>query len=182
MDNAFIRFGHGYETGSRGRCEAFDGFTILAAPLHQEGDAYQAAFGPKARETRVFNQQPNGNGGTCYGAFAIKLASREGSGEAGRDLYILMHHGAGREVLKLPQFYDGGALRKAILAMPEREQYSLLFMIWKTANNARSEAQAETRQRWVSAIVQKRIRQKRRNGMVRVEIVAENNIQVVDAA
>ena len=177
MNAAFIRFGHGYEEGSRGRCEAFDGLTILAAPLHQEGEGWRAAFGKEARESRVFNRKPDGNGGTCYGSHAIKFAENEFG-----DLRILMHHGAGREVLAVPRFYDGGDLRAMILALPERLQYALLYTIWQTASNARTEAQGETRQKWVTAIVQKRIRQKRKNGMVRVEIMPENNIQAVEAA
>jgi hypothetical protein len=31
MERAFIVKGHGYETGSMGRCTAFDGFDIIAA-------------------------------------------------------------------------------------------------------------------------------------------------------
>lgn len=166
MTAAFIKFGHGYETGSRGRCDAFDGLTILAAPLHQEGDGWEAAFGSKARESRVFWR--DGGRGTDYGSHAIKLAQNDSG-----DLRILMHHGGGREVLAVPHFYDGGDLRAMILGLPERLQYALLYTIWQAARNAREEAQAETRQKWAEAFAAKRIRKRRRNGMVRIEIMEQ---------
>ena len=82
MDNALIRTGHGYETGSRGRCEAFDGITILARPL--------GGFSNEDRESRVF---PSKDGpGTTYGSHSIALGEREG----GRgELLILMQNGVG---------------------------------------------------------------------------------------
>lgn len=177
MNRAFIKFGHGYETGDRGRCDAFDGFTILAAPLHQDGDGWQAAFGPKARESRVFRRQANGMGGVCYGSHAIKLAE-----DTHGALHILMHHGGGREVLAVHRFYDGGDLRAAILALPERLQYALLYTVWQTASNARSEAQAETRRDWATAVHEKRIRKRRRGGSVMVEIVPQWEIDLKASA
>ncbi len=170
MSAAFIKFGHGYEVSDRGRCEAFDGFDIIAAPLHQEGEGWQAAFGNEAREKRIY-RRANGNG-TDYGSHAIKLAKMSGIPSSG--LYILMHHGGGREVLAVPSFYDGGDLEAAILAMPERLQYALLYTIWSTASNARHEAQKETASKWAQAIADKRIR--RRKG--RVEIVQQWEIDL----
>ncbi|TIX28858.1 hypothetical protein [Mesorhizobium sp.] len=172
-DRAFIRFGHGYETGSRGRCEAFDGFDIIAAPLHQEGDGWQAAFGNKARESRSFPRK-DGRPGVTYSSHAIKLAKFTGESGWSAGLYILMHHGGGREVLAVPSFYDGGDLEAAILAMPERLQYALLYTIWNTASNARHQAQAETARIWETAFKEKRIRQRRATSQraARVEIVS----------
>lgn len=162
MNAAFIRKGHGYATGSQGRCTAFDGFEIVAAPLHREGeDEWQAAFGNAAREARVY-RRASGNG-TDYGSHAIKL------GRMGGDLYILMHNGSGREVLAVPKFYDGGDLEAAILAMPERLQYALLYTIWQAASNARYEAQRQTAETWSTAYVEKRL--KKRRGTNRVEII-----------
>ena len=166
MKSAFVKFGHGYETGDRGRCDAFDGFKILAKPLHQEGEGWKAAFGEKARESRIFNRQPNGNGGTCYGSHAIMLAENES-----RDLFILMHHGSGREVLEVSRFYDGGDLRAMIEALPEQLKYALLYTIWRTASNARKEASAETRHKWATAHLNGHIRKKRRNGGIFIEIM-----------
>lgn len=160
MDSAFIRFGHGYETGSRGRCEAFDGFDVIAAPL---GD-----FDNASRESRIFRRD-NGRGGSdgcCYGSHAIKLAKQRFN----TDLFILMQHGGGREVLRVPAFYDGGALEAAILAMPERLQYALLYSIWKTAAAARSQAQSETGQKYAKAFVEGRLKKRRRQGRVYIEI------------
>ncbi len=162
----FIGKGHGYETGSRGRCVAFDDFTIIAAPLHQDGEGWKAAFGDEARASRVFGRQPNGNGGTDYGSHAIALARREGESKGA--LYLLMHHGGGREVLRIPPFYDGGALDAMILGMEERLQYALLYTLYKTACFARDAAVAETTEEWRSAVEEKRTRKRRGR---RVEVV-----------
>lgn len=173
MYAAFIKSGHGYEVSDRGRCTCFDGFDVIAAPLHQEGEGWQAAFGNEARESRVFRRD-NGRGGTSgtdYGSHAIKLARL--SGTSSGDLYILMHNGSGREVLAVPRFWDGGDLEAHILALPERLQYALLYTIWNTANNARYEAQQATSQKWALAYSEKRIRQRRatKNRAARVEII-----------
>ncbi|MCX8571085.1 hypothetical protein [Aminobacter sp. MET-1] len=159
MHAAFIRFGHGYEQSDRGRCEAFDGFEIIAAPL---GD-----FDAASRDSRIFRR---GTGNAVdYGSHAIKLAKLSGCSGG---LYILMQHGGGREVLAVPSFGD---LEAAILAMPERVQYALLYTVWQTAKNARNEAQDQTAQRWATAYKNKRIRQRRatRTRGPRVEIIPE---------
>lgn len=176
----FVRSGHGYEQGDRGRCEAFDGFDIIAAPLHQYGEGWQAAFGTEARASRVFYRD-NGRGGTSgtdYGSHAIKLARL--SGETRGDLYILMHHGGGREVLRVPEFYDGGDLEAAIIALPERLQYALLYSIFKTASEARTQAQTETRLQWAQAINDGRIRKRRatKTRGARVEIIPQWEIDL----
>lgn len=162
MNTAFVRFGHGYEQGRRGRCEAFDGFDVLANPLGE--------FDHAARESRVFRRD-SGNA-TTYASHMIKLAKLTNTS---RGLYILMHHGGGREVLAVPSFYDGGVLEAAILAMPERLQYALLYTIWQTARNAREQAQSETTFLWSKAFAEKRIRKRRatRTRGARVEIIPE---------
>lgn len=162
MHAAFIRFGHGYEQSDRGRCEAFDGFEIIAAPLGE--------FDTASRDSRVFHRS-SGNDVT-YASHAIKLAKLSGCSGG---LYILMQHGGGREVLAVSSFYDGGDLEAAILAMPERVQYALLYSIWHTARNARYEAQEQTAQSWATAYKEKRIRQRRatRTRGSRVEIIPE---------
>lgn len=171
MQNVLIRTGHGYEVSDRGRCEAFDGFEIIAAPLHQDGEGWQAAFGNEARESRIF-RRPDGRGGergTDYGSHAIKLAKMPHDSA----LYILMHHGGGREVWRIPEFYDGGDLAEHIIALPERLQYALLYTIYNMASDARSQGKAETRREWAQAIVDKRIRKRKRNGSYRVEIIPQ---------
>lgn len=164
MQNVLIRTGHGYETGSRGRCEAFDGFEVIASPLHQEGEGWQAAFGSEAREARIYRRS-NGRGGTSgtdYGSHAIKLAKMPHDSA----LYILMHHGGGREVWRMPEFYDGGDLAAHIGSLPERLQYSLLYTLYMMASEAWRQAQHETRAEWTQAIADKRIR--RRKGHVEI--------------
>lgn len=162
MQNVLIATGHGYENHPAfGRCTVFDGYEVLANPL--------GGYDNAARESRVFNRKENGNGGICYGAFSIKLAKRE----FGRELYILMEHGGGREVWQITQFFDGGGLAAHILAMPERLQYSLLFTIWKTASESRNQGQDETRAKWAQAYVDGKIKKRRATKIrgARVEIV-----------
>jgi hypothetical protein len=168
MDQAFIRKGDGYERGSRtgedGRCTAFDGFTVIAAPL-----AGQDAAG---RESRVFRGERPGSG--CdYSSHEIKLATDGFE----RGLYILMQHGGGREVLRLPDFYGAGLVdnRAALLAMPERQLYAMLYMIWQAAGNARQQATDRTAVKWRDAFLDGRIRKSRpKGGYFRVSIESES--------
>lgn len=152
----FIRSGHGYENHSQyGRCTAFDGYEIIGNPL--------GGYDAQARESRVFNRQPNGNGGTCYGAYSIQIGRDKGAGERG-SLYILMSHGAGREVWRIPDFYDGGDLKAHILAMPERLQYALLMTLYKMGSESRRQAEQETRRELYEAFVDGRIKKRKQRG------------------
>lgn len=163
MDAVFIREGHGYEISDRGRCTAFDGFDVIASPL--------GGFDALDRESRSFPRK-DGRPGVTYASHAISLARAEGRSKG--DLYILMHNGSGREVLRVPEFYDGGDLAAHIIALPERLQYALLYAIWKTASYARSQAMTETRQTWAQAFADGRIKKRRatKSRGARVEIVA----------
>ena len=153
MDSALIKTGHGYEG-----CTAFDGYDVIAEPLGN--------FGREDRDSRVFNKQSNGNGGTCYGSHTLKLAKDNLA------LYLLVQHGSGREVWRVPKLYDGGALLEHILSMDPRAQYALLYTIYKTASYARYQAQSETRALWAQAFVDKRLKKRRatKNRAARVEI------------
>jgi hypothetical protein len=84
-----------------------------------------------------------------------------------------MHHGGGREVLQVPRFFDAGGMLAAVLAMGEREQYALLYTLYQTAENARYEANAATREAWANAHLDGRIRKRRRAGRVTVSIETE---------
>lgn len=149
MQAIIIARGNGYPGDT-----TFDGYEVLAEPL------------PK-RESRVFNRQANGNGGTCYGAYSIKLAARQREAwekdrePHKRDLFILMQHGAGREVMHLRSFYDGGAFAAALLAMPEPVQYAALYTLYAMADEADRNARAETRAEWSQAFCDGRIRKSR---------------------
>jgi hypothetical protein len=145
----FIKSGHGYEVSDRGRCTAFDGFTILAEPL--------PGYDKAGRESRVFNRNADGSGGVTYSPYTIKLARDD----FGVDLYLLVEHGAGREVWRLPAFYDGGELRGYILAMPERLQFALLFSIYRIASDSRRQFRLETEREWRQAFIDGRIKKHR---------------------
>lgn len=165
--NVFIRSGHGYEQSDRGRCTAFDGFEIIANPLGE--------FDNAARDSRSFPRK-DGRPGVTYGSHSIKLGKAEFDGA----LYILMQHGGGREVWRVPEFYDGGDLRTHILALPERLQYALLYTIYNIAREARVQAQTETAQNWAQAIADKRIRKHRAKGGrgARFEIIQQWEIDL----
>ncbi len=148
----FLATGHGYETGSQGRCNAFDDYTVIAAPCPRREERMGGAF-------------------RCdYGSHSIKLARRTSDMTdrrtgapitASDGLYILMQHGGGREVLRIPAFYDnGGEMLAAWLAMPERALYATLYTIYEAASNARDVARDAERSTWTQAHVDKRIRQR----------------------
>ena len=163
MENIFIGKGHGYESGSQGRCTAFDGFEIIANPLGGDNAA--------DRESRVFNRKENGNGGTTYASHTVRLAKRGFD----RGLFLLIQHGGGREVLALPSFYDGGDLQEHILALPERLQFALLMTLYKTASAAKRQGESETRQTWAQAFADGRIKKRRatKTRAARVEILQQ---------
>jgi hypothetical protein len=156
--NCLIATGHGYAG-----CTAFDGFKIIAAPLPGYSNA--------EREARVF-RRASGNG--CdYGSHTIALAVRENHSpyEGGDSLYLLVSHGAGREVWAVPSFYDGGEYERALVAMPERLQYAALYTLYRMASEARREGVDTTRAEYVSAFVQGRLKKSRpKQGRVRVTI------------
>lgn len=165
MQNVLIKTGHGYEVSDRGRCEAFDGFEIIAAPLGE--------FDNAARESRSFPRK-DGRPGVTYDSYAIKLAKMPHDSA----LYILMHHGGGREVWRVPEFYDGGDLAAHIAALPERLQYALLYTIYSMGQDARSQGKAETRREWAQAFADKRIRKRKNGGAYRVEIIPQWEIDM----
>lgn len=161
---ALIATGHGYEFGECGRCTAFDGFEVLANPLGGN-DAV-------SRESRHF-PQPDGSDGTTYASFSIKLACRpEVHGRRSGDLFILFQSGSGRQVWCLPEFSDHGAMQKALLAMPERELYGLLYAMVSMADAARRQGISETENKWESAYLEGRIKKRRatRTRAARLEI------------
>lgn len=158
MESAFIRKGHGYTVTATLNahlepCTAFDGFEVIASPM--------GGFDRADREGRC------GGPFKCdYQSHAIQLAKDS----FGRGLYILMQNGSGREVLRVPEFYDRGELEAAILAMPAPVQYGLLYMIWNTASNARREAESNTAHKWAMAHAEGRIRKRRRAGRVTLHV------------
>lgn len=131
----------------------FEPYEVISEPLPR-------------REDRVFRRD---NGATCYGAYSIKLARLKSS--SGNGLYILMSNGSGNSVMAIRDFYDGGALRDFIINMPEREQYALLWTIWRQASEAAEFAADKTGAEWRQAFVDKRIRKTRaKQGRCRVFI------------
>lgn len=139
MDAAFIRKGKGYAD-----CTAFDGLQIIANPMGGNSAADRA--------------------GRCGGPFKCDYQSHViqlARDSFGKGLYILMQNGSGREVLRLPSFYDFGALEAHILALPEPLQYGLLYTIWQTATNARQEALQSESRKWSQAFADGHLKKRR---------------------
>lgn len=148
--SALIATGHGYETGSRGRCEAFDAYDILANPLG--GDK------PAERESRVFPGRLGGPGTTYASHEVYLLASKEKS--LGRRYFaVAVHHGRGRFIWKLPTCSGyGEETIAALLAMPERALYSLLYGIIEALDQTKQAAEQDTARDWRKATLDKRVK------------------------
>lgn len=150
----FLKKGDGYAG-----CTAFDGFTVLAFPVAD-------------REARIFGATPGKqSSGTCYRAYEMRLACRTGDeAKTRRDLFLLISHGGGREVVRVPCFWDAGEMQAALLAMPERALYAVLFTIYKAAQDAAHVASTETAQRYGYAFLEGRMKKRRKGGFVRLHI------------
>lgn len=140
MDTIIVAKGNGYEG-----CTAFDGYAVIADPL------------PK-REDRVYHP-PGHNFGVCYGSHEVRLAKR--TDYPGRDLYILMAHGGGRCVVRLKPCADAGDTEAALVALPPRVLYSLLYAIATGAEQADREARSQTARDYASAFVEGRLSKSR---------------------
>lgn len=145
--------------GAEAGAKALEPFEVVRTPLAE-------------RSSRIFPDRDGGPGVT-YESHEISLARgkaraglREGAGYA-----LVMRNGSGVSVLGLPTFYDGGAMVAALLAMPDPILYATLYTLWRVADEADDEAKHETARRYSQAFVDKRLKKKRRNGSVYVEIL-----------
>lgn len=148
--------------------DAFNPFIILSNPL---GDSDELG-----RNNRVFHR--NGKSSVTYASHVLKLAE-DGHTDA---LYILMQNGLGKEVLRIPPFYDDGTLRETIVSMPERVQYGLLFSIWQVADGAKSQARRKSNAEWSSAFISKRIKKTKKKGSTYVSIIPDARIEECEDA
>lgn len=153
VNSAFVASGHGYEISERGRCEAFDGFEILANPL--------GGFDNASRASRSF---PGKSGpGVTYDSHAVYLMRRKGDAgdkwASGRDYFVAVHHGGGRYIWRLPACHNYQAeTLDALLAMPERALYSLLWGIIEALDDTKRAAEQDTAQAWRRATLGKRVK------------------------
>lgn len=149
-NSALLARGHGYETGSRGRCEAFDPYDILANPLG--GDK------PEQRAKRVF-PSPSGGPGTTYESHEIYLLASKEKSLGKRQFCVAVHHGRGRFIWKLPTCYNySEETIAALLAMPERALYSLLYGIIAALDDTKQAAESDTARDWRRATLDKRVK------------------------
>lgn len=145
-----VRTGHGYEKSPQGRCTAFDGILVIANPLGGRDEV--------SRQRRTY---PSKDGpGTTYASFVISLGRIENT------YYLLMHHGGGREVWDLHPMFEHCV--STILKMDEREQYALLYSLWRGFQTAREQAQRQTAAEWYSASVEGKIRKRRNKGDIKI--------------
>lgn len=148
LGTALVATGHGYEAGSRGRCDAFDAFEILANPL--------GGFGAADRESRTFKGKSGP--GVTYGSHALYLMRRRDD-RTDRALYVAVHHGGGRRIWQLPAcYYYREETAAALVAMEPRALYSLLYGIVELAEEAAKQARDAAEHKWRKGAVDKRIR------------------------
>ena len=142
--------GHGYESGEYGRCEAFDAFDIIANPL--------GGNDRESRESRVF-RSPLGGNAVTYDSYAVYLLQRKDRRKDDRDYFIAVHHGGGRRIWKIPackHFCDETVA--ALLAMPERALYSLLWGMIDALDETKRAAEENTARAWRIATLDKRVK------------------------
>ena len=134
---------HGYDLPA--------GYEILAEPL--------GGFSAEDRARRIW---PDSNGpGVTTDSHALALAAKEGEKIGkGRPLYIIERNGSGVYVWKIRGFYDRGELESALLAMPERALYSLLYRIADGFDAHGRNAREQTAQEWRRATIDKRVRRR----------------------
>lgn len=141
---------------AKGEPAIFREYTVLAEPLPDPED-------------RVFGRQENGNGGTCYRAYSLRLAKR---GDFGGSFFLLVTHGAGSLVIRLPGTRATTIAVNAILTLPEPEQFAALWMLYDLAYEADRQARAETRTEYANAFVEGRLRKSRARGGMREVTIA----------
>ena len=149
LNSALVATGHGYEKSDRGRCEAFDPYDIVANPLGEWSNA--------DRESRSFAGKSGP--GVTYGSHAVYLMRRKDARPGERDLFVAVHHGGGRRVWRLPTcYYYTEETLAALLAMPERALYSLLYGIIDALDNTKRAAERDTASEWRRATLDKRVK------------------------
>lgn len=150
VNSAFVASGHGYEISERGRCEAFDPYEILANPL--------GGFDNASRAARSF-PSPSGGPGVTYDSHAVYLMRRKDARPGERDYYLAVHHRYGRMIWRLPACYHySDETIAALLAMPERALYSLLWGIIEALDDTKRAAEDATAQAWRRATLEKRVK------------------------
>lgn len=118
------------------------------------------------RESRVFKRTETSNA-VCYRAYSLALA--KGNSGLWGGLAILIEHGGGREALVLHSIY-GAEYDWLLTITDERRQYAALWALYKTADDARTIAKQETANRYAQAFAEGRLKKRRRNRRVYVEI------------
>lgn len=146
------RFPHYYE--NRGDVDVFAEYEVIAEPL-------------PTRESRSFKRE-NGSGVT-YASHSIKLAKANSIRKDNSQIVILMEHGGGREIVEFMGCYNFDMI-EAILAMPERAQYSLLYGIACGAGEVRTEARNDGVKYALNAYSEKRIRKRSSQGTTRYSV------------
>lgn len=128
------------------------------------------------RESRIFKTSPE-KAGTCYRAYNLTLAREQ----YGRALVILIQHGGGKEALRVGNVYGLEADWLLEIA-DERRLYAALWSLYKTADAARTDAAQTTAHKYCEAFATGRLKKRRRNRRLYVEIEAPAMPATADAA
>lgn len=134
----FISRGSGYADD-----KSFEPYTVLREPLPE-------------REQRVFGREGRR---VCYRAYSFKLAELTGYPKG--ELYILISHGGGTEILMIKSVYDAGEWKELMLEMPDPLLYRMLWALYATADAARRNATTETQNKYATAFVEGRLKKSR---------------------
>lgn len=115
----------------------------------------------------LIHDEPGRCGGVDSHSHHFRVVNSHGS------RYLLVRHGAGDERI----FLGVGGRRPSLIvnqlvdSMDSTDRYWLLQSIYHIQDSARSEARDAERSRWLVAAAQKRIKLRRRDGRVHVEIM-----------
>ena len=79
-----------------------------------------------------------------------------------------MRHGGGSEVLRLRGLYEN-LVRDALLSLPERPLYMMLYLLYETAQRARDHQEWRSNTRFTAAFLEGRIKKVRGKGQIKIE-------------
>lgn len=101
-------------------------------------------------------------GGVCYRSYYLRVLMVEGREDA---VLIRVKHGAGEEVFTIPT-----RLLNFLWLMDDDEQYMHVYSLYRVLSDLRLNAGREVGKKWQRAIIEKRVRIRRKRGQKSVEI------------
>jgi hypothetical protein len=145
---------------------------------HRDGNGIRPIRAPELREgEEIIFDLPGRCGGMDSHSFHIRLIRNPHSVE---ELFLAVRHGGGEERFPLKSHGPGEkVLIKCLERLPDDERYwMLLSFYYCVAEAARTASECESA-KWKLAAAEKRIKVRRRRGMMYVEIAAPPVISVL---